>query len=208
MMIINNLNARVMKVIKIVTTSLLVALSFNLRAEVINATHENYLKMSRETAQNFSQTLGKTLKAQIESGGVESAIAVCKEVAPALAKQYSDHNRTVTRVSLKPRNQTIGIPNAWEKEVLNHFDEQAIQKADLTQLETTKVVESNDGKWFYYMKAIPTQSMCLQCHGQSNDIPTSVKALLSKEYPLDQGIGYVAGQVRGAISIKYRIKEN
>jgi hypothetical protein len=196
------------KVIKIVTTSLLVALSLNLSAEEINTTHENYLKMSRETAQNFSQTLGKTLKAQIESGGVESAIAVCKEVAPALTKQYSDQNRTVTRVSIKPRNQRIGIPSAWESEVLKRFDEQAFQKADLTQLETTKVVESNDGKWFYYIKAIPTQSMCLQCHGQSNDIPTSVKGLLSKEYPFDQATGYVVGQVRGAISIKYRMKEN
>lgn len=194
--------------IKIVTTSLVMALSFNLYAGELNPTYENYLKISREAAQNFSQTLGKTLKTQIESGGVDSAIGVCKEVAPALAKQNSDYNRTVKRVSLKPRNQIIGIPNVWEKEVLNRFDEDAIQKADLTQLETTKVVESSDGKWFYYMKAIPTQSMCLKCHGQSNDIPNGVKILLSKEYPLDQATGYFAGQVRGAISIKYRIKED
>jgi hypothetical protein len=63
------------------------------------ALHQQYLEQSQKTAQEFMQTLGKTLKTQIESGGIESAISVCKEVAPAMANQYSNQSRTVKRVS-------------------------------------------------------------------------------------------------------------
>jgi len=52
------------------------------------------------------------------------------------------------------------------------------------------------------MKAIPTQAMCLQCHGQPSDISERVRILILNEYPQDKAVGYSEGQVRGAISIK------
>lgn len=161
-----------------------------------------YLAESRKTAQEFMQTLGGTLKRQLELGGAESAIGVCKQIAPALANDYSKNGRVVKRVSHKNRNATQGIPDAWEKNVLEQFN--ANQKAGkpVAGLETSAVTEDADGRWFRYMKAIPTQAMCLQCHGQPTDISAGVSALLLKEYPQDKAIGYSVGEVRGAISIK------
>jgi hypothetical protein len=164
-----------------------------------------YLEDSRKTALEFMQKLGARLKQQLESGGAESAVGVCKQYAPALVEEYSGDNRTVKRVSLKPRNQTLGIADAWEKQMLENFDHELADGKPIGVMEKSTVVETADGRWFRYMKAIPTQPMCLQCHGQPYQIPDSVKALLAKEYPNDQATGYGAGAVRGAVSIKWKM---
>jgi len=164
-----------------------------------------YLEDSRKTALEFMQKLGATLKQQLETGGAENAVGVCKQFAPALAAEYSGDSRTVKRVSLKPRNQALGIPDAWEKQILENFDHELADGKPIGSMEKSTVVETADGRWFRYMKAIPTQPMCLQCHGQSYQIPDGVKALLAKEYPNDQATGYSAGAVRGAVSIKWKM---
>lgn len=163
------------------------------------------LEESRKLAQEFMQKLGGTLKQQLESGGAESAIGVCKQVAPALAAEYSKDGRIVKRVSLKPRNQTLGTPDAWEEQRLQNFDRAVIEGKPVSEMEFTAVTEGPDGRWFRYLKAIPTQKMCLQCHGQPEHIKDSVKALLSKEYPDDHATGYSVGAVRGAISIRQKL---
>ncbi|MDZ4097729.1 MAG: DUF3365 domain-containing protein [Methylophilaceae bacterium] len=82
----------------------------------------DYTEESRKIAQEFMQKLAGTLKQQLESSGTESAIKVCKEVAPALAAQYSTNERLVKRVSLKPRNQSLGTPTDVERDALESFD--------------------------------------------------------------------------------------
>lgn len=164
-----------------------------------------YTEEARKTAQEFMQKLSTTLKQQLESAGPEAAIAVCKQVAPALAAEYSQDGRTVKRVSLKPRNQTLGTPDPWEKTALEGFDRGVIEGKPIASMEKAAIVEGPDGRWFRYAKAIPTQPMCLQCHGQDYQIKDSVKALLAKEYPNDQATGYSAGMVRGAISIRKKL---
>lgn len=166
--------------------------------------HLKYLEQSKKTAQMFMQTLGGTLKKQLELGGAESAIGVCKQVAPALASEYSSDGRIVKRVSLKARNIVQGTPDAWERSVLEGFDNQQ-QGKPVSEMEVAQIASDSDGRWFRYMKAIPVQPMCLQCHGQPADISAGVRQLLLQEYPQDKAVGYSAGQVRGAISIKYRL---
>ncbi|HQR51510.1 MAG TPA: DUF3365 domain-containing protein [Methylophilaceae bacterium] len=166
---------------------------------------EKYLKDSRETAQEFMLKLGTMLKQQIEVGGAENAIGVCKQYAPALAAEYSGDNRAVKRVSLKPRNPALGTPDTWEKQMLESFDNELSGGKPIASMEKNTVVETPDGRWFRYMKAIPTQPMCLQCHGQPYQISDGVKALLAKDYPDDQATGYSAGSIRGAVSIKWKM---
>lgn len=165
----------------------------------------SYTEESRKIAQEFMQKLAGTLKQQIETSGTESAIKVCKEVAPALAAQYSSSERLVKRVSLKPRNQSLGTPSGFERDALQSFDEK--QRAGETGvMELGTVYEDAGGSWFHYMRAIPTQPQCLQCHGSSAEIKPNVRALLSAEYPADRATGYSVGEIRGAISIKHKIQ--
>lgn len=167
--------------------------------------NQKQLDASRKTAQEFMQKLGGVLKQQLESGGPASAIGVCKQAAPALAADYSRDGRIVKRVSLKSRNRALGTPDAWETQRLQSFDHALGEGRPVAEMEYSGVTEGPDGRWFRYLKAIPAQKMCLQCHGQPDQIPEDVKALLAKEYPDDQATGYSAGSVRGAISIRQKL---
>ncbi len=164
-----------------------------------------YTEEARKTAQEFMQKLAGVLKQQLETGGPESAIATCKEVAPALAAEYSRNGRAVKRVSLKPRNPTLGVPDTWETSTLEGFEIRLRQREPLAGMEKATVTEDADGRWFRYIKAIPTQPMCLQCHGQPYQISDGVKAILAREYPGDQATGYSAGSIRGAVSIRKKL---
>lgn len=167
---------------------------------------EQYRAESRKTAQAFMQTLGATLKSQLQAGGPESAIRVCQQVAPALAHEYSIDGRTVKRVSLKPRNTALGTPDPWETQKLKAFEQRLAAGEDPQTLETSAVIEQRDGRWYRYMKAIPTQAMCLQCHGPSAEIPKNVKSLLASSYPDDRATGYRTGEIRGAFTIKQKLE--
>lgn len=168
--------------------------------------HAKFTEESRKTAQEFMQQLAGTLKQQLDSNGTESAIKVCKEIAPALARQYSVDGKTVKRVSLKPRNELQGTPSPEETAMLVEFDEKQRSGADAKSLEMTKAYKNAEGSWLHYMKAIPTQQICLQCHGKTDNIADNVRALLAKEYPADRATGYSPGEIRGAVSIRRAIK--
>jgi hypothetical protein len=168
-------------------------------------TETKLLEQSRKTAQEFVQKLGAILKQQLESGGAESAIAVCKQAAPALAAEYSSEGRVVKRVSLKPRNKTLGTPDEWEMRKLQSADHALESGQPISAMEFSEVREEADGRWLRYLKPIATQPMCLQCHGKPYQIPDNVKARLAAEYPDDQATGYGAGSIRGAVSIRQKL---
>lgn len=161
------------------------------------------LPQSRAVAVSLMQELGAALKKEIAAGGPESAVNVCTDIAPALARKFSlDNGWRVTRVSLKVRNAMLGTPDAWEQKVLADFDARVVAGEGVDKLEHSAVVDEPSGRYFRYVKALPVQPLCLACHGQSDQISESAKVNLTKIYPHDRAVGYSLGQVRGAISIK------
>lgn len=166
---------------------------------------QHYLQDAQTTSLAFTQQLGATLKQQIQSQGVASAIPFCKEVAPAIAKQYSTETKTVIRVSNKARNRQQGIPDAWEEKALAQLEQQAKQTPADAPLEYAQLNTENGVKHYRYVKAIKVQAMCLKCHGQPQDIISDVLNALDKHYPNDVARGYKEGDIRGAVSIKYKL---
>ena len=189
------------------TALLLIALAVPACATKINdeVATAKYLEESRNTALEFRKKLGDVQKAQLESVGAENAIPVCKVIAPAMAAEYSKNGQMLKRVSLKARNKTQGTPDTWEKEVLESFDKAQLAGKPVDVMEASTVSKDADGRWFRYMKAIPTQPQCLQCHGKPNEISAAMKALLAREYPEDMATDYSVGEVRGAISIRRKV---
>lgn len=60
-----------------------------------------------------------------------------------------------------------------------------------------------DGKPVYrYLKALPTQDLCVQCHGTTDKVPAGVQARLKELYPEDKATGFSVGAIRGAITIR------
>ena len=85
---------------------------------------------------------------------------------------------------------------------MKQFEERLAKGEKPETLEAVEIVSEPAGKYFRYMKGIVLQSGCVACHGTADVIDGTVKARLAKEYPHDQATGYVAGQVRGGVSIK------
>lgn len=149
----------------------------------------------------FSKALKGQLKAAIKQGGLTHAVSVCNSVAPAIAAENAKDGWTLTRTSLRMRN-SANTPDAWELTQLKQFElTNALgqQPADKPIIASEYIVE--DGKThFRYMKAIPTQELCLGCHGSNVD--PEVNALINKTYPDDKAINFAVGDIRGAFSLQ------
>jgi hypothetical protein len=154
---------------------------------------------SRTTAKEFMQTLKQELQAGMQDGGPVNAISVCNLSAPAIANTYSVRNGwDVGRTSLKLRNPA-NAPDAWERSVLESFEERKAAGENPAKIEHYEVVSQDGVRELRYMKAIPTAELCLVCHGENID--TVTQARLDTLYPEDQARGYKAGDIRGAFSI-------
>lgn len=160
-----------------------------------------YKDESRAVALPFLKQLAAANQKAVSDGGHESAIGVCRDIAPKMAGDISRQTGwKLTRVSLKVRNPLTGTADAWEQKQLQNFTERAAQGEKPEALEVAEIVQEPAGKSFRYMKAIALQPGCVACHGEQ--IPDTVKAKLATDYPHDQATGYSAGQIRGAVSIK------
>ena len=164
---------------------------------------ENSLEESRTLATALMQQLGAALKKEMAAGGPDAAIKVCTQIAPELATKFSLENGwRVTRVSLKTRNPLLGTPDIWEQQALQEFDVRVAKGDAPDKLEYSETVTEPSGRYFRYVKALPVQPLCLACHGAVEQISASVNATLKQHYPHDRAVGYLTGQIRGAISIK------
>lgn len=162
-----------------------------------------YQEESRAIVGPFAQQLQAENKKAITEGGPDSAIKVCKDIAPKMAGDLSrQHGIKLTRVSLKVRNPLLGTADAWEQNTLKQFEARLAKGEKPETLEAAEIVSEPEGKYFRYMKGIVLQKGCVACHGTTDVLDNSVKARLAEDYPHDQAIGYSAGQVRGGISIK------
>lgn len=167
---------------------------------------QNDLQSRQEAAAAVSnyllQTLSTALQAELAKGPA-AAVGVCTITAPALASRLSRQTGwQVTRVGTRVRNPLLGMPDAWERSVLEGFAARADAGENLAQMSYGEMVSANGASEFRYMKAIGVQPACLSCHGNSAQIPAAVQDALVEHYPLDQATGYAAGDLRGAVSIR------
>ena len=163
------------------------------------ADYSDKIEASRETAKEFMQTLKKELQTSMQEGGPVNAVSVCNLIAPGIASTYSARNGwEVGRTSLRLRNPN-NAPDAWERSVLEAFEERKLSGEDPAQMEFFEVVRVNGDKQLRYMKAIPVSGPCLVCHGETPD--SIVKTRLEILYPDDQALGYREGDIRGAFTI-------
>jgi hypothetical protein len=167
---------------------------------------ETLTAAGRATAGQLTQQLGAELRKELAAGGPESAISVCRDLAPQIAGKLSrESGGKVARVSLRTRNPLLGTPDSWEQGVLADFERLAAAGMKPETLERSEVVHEPAGRYFRYMKAIPVQPLCLACHGTAETVAEGVKARLRQEYPHDRAVGYSAGQIRGAVTIKQQL---
>ncbi len=161
----------------------------SLKAEAINI------------SKRFGGNLKPRLKEAMRNGGPVKAIDVCSNKAPEIAKELSrETGWQVKRVSLKPRNSKTAIPDEWEREILQKFNERQAHGESPGQMSHGEIV---DGR-FRFLKAQPVGSLCLTCHGEN--IIDPVKNALKSNYPDDKATGYSLGEIRGAFSLSKKLR--
>ncbi|MEJ2177361.1 MAG: DUF3365 domain-containing protein, partial [Gammaproteobacteria bacterium] len=90
----------------------------------------------------FGGSLKPQLKQAIQEGGPAHAVSVCAEKAPAIAEQLSNETGwQIKRVSLKPRNQQNAEPDAWEREVLQQFDQRQANGESAAEMAVAEIVD-------------------------------------------------------------------
>lgn len=163
---------------------------------------------AQDQARQHAMLLGKSLQMELQqamkAGGPEAAVAVCNTQAMPISTEISQQTGwQVARTSLKVRNSQ-NSPDAWEQEQLEQFEKRLQQGESPASLEAYALLEENGKPVERFMKAIPTQEGCLQCHGES--IPENLSAQLYKLYPEDQARGFTLGQLRGAFTLSREAK--
>ena len=157
---------------------------------------------ARTVAGSVPPKLLAVLAEQISAGGPASAIAVCSEKAPQMARAASEATGwNVRRVSLRNRNPKA-VPDAWERVALEDFDRRAAAGEASATLEKFEAVRENGREVARYVKALPVQELCVACHGPADRLSAAVRQELATRYPDDKGTGYAPGQIRGAITIR------
>ncbi|MCA9471081.1 MAG: DUF3365 domain-containing protein [Nitrospirales bacterium] len=165
-------------------------------------------KAANEVAGAFMKELGAAMMSEMKKSGPSEAINVCAGLAPEIANRLSrEHGWRVTRVGTRVRNPLLGMPDAWEQGVLEQFSKLAQNGESFTEMTYGDIVSEPSGQYFRFMKPIGIQPQCLLCHGAPEQIPEAIRTMLKKHYPHDAATGYKAGDLRGAVSIKYAINQ-
>jgi Protein of unknown function (DUF3365) len=150
-----------------------------------------------EYALSTKKVLGKNLMETIQNKGTLEALTFCNHQAISLTDSMSlKHNAIIKRVSDKNRNPN-NKANAEELKYIAQFKEEIAAKKESKPI----VVEKGNKVHFYY--PIPTNSMCLQCHGKPDYIKNDVRLKTLKLYPNDLAIGYNDNEIRGIWSITF-----
>lgn len=166
------------------------------------AADDAWVSDARSVATAIPPKLLAVLKQEIEQGGVEHAVGACNEKAPQMARAASQQTGwQIRRVSLRERNPKA-VPDAWERATLEDFDRRAAAGENPATLERTEVVTQDGQAVQRYMRALPTQELCLSCHGDAARFGPGLKERLHSLYPADKATGYSVGQLRGAITLK------
>ncbi len=157
------------------------------------------MQASREVIQEFAQSLKGELQSAMQSGGPVEAMAVCEIKAPQIASGMSEQKGwRIGRTSMKARNPD-NAPDAWERGVLEQFEARKAAGEDPKLIDYAEIVDDQGGRQFRYMKAIPTQEICLTCHGSQIAAPVVEK--IESLYPEDQARGFEKGDLRGAFTV-------
>ena len=158
---------------------------------------------ARALVDRFQQELASRLSAAMAEGGPQRAVDVCRLEAPAIASRLSrESGWQVRRVGTRVRNPMTGLPDAWEQQQLAGFARRLAAGEAPAALATYAEVEEPAGRVQRYLRAIPLAPQCLVCHGDRSAQPPELQAMLARDYPHDAALGYRAGELRGAFSLR------
>lgn len=169
-------------------------------AEPASAT--SWIEQSRELAMQLGSELKGELSRAIAEGGPIAAISVCHARAPEIAARLSAQSGArVGRTALRVRNPANG-PDELQRTLLEQFGAELASGRFQPPLEAAFEINRGGQVERRYLRAIPTEALCLTCHGAT--IAPELAAAIARDYPGDQATGFELGQLRGAFTVTWR----
>lgn len=158
-----------------------------------------WVEKSRELSMQLGKELKGELSAAVEKGGPVAAIDVCHTRAPAIAARLSAQSGArVGRTALKVRN-AANAPDDLQRAVLEQFASDMAAGRVEGPLEAAFEIKREGGIERHYLRAIPTEALCLTCHGET--LAPELAAAIARDYPDDQATGFKLGELRGAFRV-------
>src|SRR5574341_235972 len=157
-------------------------------------------RLARAVADSLGDELIDLVSAALERGGPSLAIHFCADSAQVRTLRHWKNGIYIRRVSQRVRN-VDDTPDATERQRLERLGE--LHRAGTLPAESVQVVRGPDGTFqLQYLRPIIVQPGCLACHGDPATFEPGVRAVLATRYPEDRATGYVAGDLRGAVSVR------
>jgi len=180
-------------------TSILLLLSV-IPAHAQQTEQQQFEQQAQEAIKEFASSMKTALLSAMQDGGPVEAVAVCNLIAPTLAAEMSKkYGMDISRTSLRVRNPN-NEADQWETSVLQSFETRLSTGEAIQKITFSENVTTESGNQWRMMKAIPTDKVCLSCHGSK--IAPPIQAKLDKYYPNDMATGFKLGEIRGAFSVK------
>jgi hypothetical protein len=161
----------------------------------------DWIEQSRQLAQQLGGELKGELGRAMSEGGPVAAVAVCRIRAPEIAAGLSARSGAVVgRTALRVRNPA-NAPDDLQRAVLDQFAVELASGKFAGPLEAAFEINRGGQVERRYMRAIPTDALCLACHGAV--LAPELSAVIKRDYPGDQATGFEQGELRGAFSVTW-----
>jgi len=163
-------------------------------------------EQARAAADALLQRLVGRLNQEYQQGGAGRGVQVCAQVAQTLTREVArEQGVQMRRVSLKNRNPR-NAPDAWERQILQRWERDLQAGKPIGEVGEWRTQQGQ--RVYRYMRPIMlAMPLCLECHGDSQNIKPEVRRLIRQNYPNDKATGYKLGDLRGAFSITIAPKE-
>ncbi len=151
------------------------------------------LPLAKEAAQETFALLSAELAAAIEQGGPVAAIPVCAERAGEITREVATRKKLgIVRLSDRPRNpaqeatgEDLAAIGDFRTEILAGRELRPSVKAAADQTTTVR------------LPIVINQPLCLQCHGNDNEVAAATREAIARSYPNDRARGYSLNDLRG-----------
>jgi len=147
--------------------------------------------------------LFQELNDAIEFGGPAYAVDVCHLKAIPITDSIGSAEISaydIKRTSTNFRNPE-NAPDEFERLAIAYYSEMVAEGEEPPNHYIQKIQEA-ERTYFYYYKPIMVSGICLNCHGDPENIDPFVYATIREHYPDDRATGYISGDFRGLIRIK------
>jgi hypothetical protein len=158
------------------------------------------LARARGAATDLGADLMRMLMAALDSSGPAAALAYCADSAQARTARHQAAGLHVHRIGTRLRNPA-NRPDSLEQRLLAALKDAKDRKQMPGEVIETWT-DAQGRRMLQYLRPILVAPRCVACHGAREEIDAEVRAVLAARYPEDAAVGYRAGDLRGAVSVR------